>query len=478
MGKYFKDKRFKYGSYSAVITIITIAVLILINLIVGRFEKSFDITKNEFVTLSEDSLKILSSLEEDVIIHTTFSNSEKDVVKDRVEQILDQYMQHSGKIKRENTDLYLHPDFAEKYSTQQKSVKINSIVVEMGDRYRVINYEDYYTAGYDYDSYTEAYQLSVESEITGAIQVLSKGSQSKIYFLQGHNEADPVYYTSVVKQLTLSGFEVEGLTLLNNEIPDDCSILFLTTCDEDYAPEEAEKIRTYLAQGGAAVCILGGIDVEKSKNILSIIQAYGLSLENNYIIEGNENNYLSRATALLPVIKDTEVTSGLIARGYNVLAYVAQPVVETDLKKKDVSTEAVLTTSKDAFTKQGTNKSQNKEPGDKSGPFDIGVTVTAQNSSKEGDKTKLFVSGASMYLLDANMDANVSYGNSAFITAVANWLKGEEESIYIPSKNLESTETLFMTSGDIQRVKILALGIIPGVIFIIGVVVWLIRRYK
>ena len=47
MNKLFNDKRLKYGTYSVVVTIIFIAILIVINLIVGQFNKSFDFMKEK-----------------------------------------------------------------------------------------------------------------------------------------------------------------------------------------------------------------------------------------------------------------------------------------------------------------------------------------------------------------------------------------------------------------------------------------------
>ena len=41
----FNDKRFKYGTYSTVVTIVFIAILVVFNLVVGQFNRSFDFIK-------------------------------------------------------------------------------------------------------------------------------------------------------------------------------------------------------------------------------------------------------------------------------------------------------------------------------------------------------------------------------------------------------------------------------------------------
>lgn len=48
MKKIFNDKRFKYGTYSTVITLVILAILVAVNLVAGEFDYKID--------LSEDSV--------------------------------------------------------------------------------------------------------------------------------------------------------------------------------------------------------------------------------------------------------------------------------------------------------------------------------------------------------------------------------------------------------------------------------------
>lgn len=55
----FKDKKFKQGSYMALSTIIIICIVIVLNLLVGKFNMKLDLTKNKLYTLSDQSKQIL-----------------------------------------------------------------------------------------------------------------------------------------------------------------------------------------------------------------------------------------------------------------------------------------------------------------------------------------------------------------------------------------------------------------------------------
>lgn len=49
MKNLFKDKRVKYGTYSTVVAMIFLAILVMINLVVGQFNRSFDTTKDKLL---------------------------------------------------------------------------------------------------------------------------------------------------------------------------------------------------------------------------------------------------------------------------------------------------------------------------------------------------------------------------------------------------------------------------------------------
>ena len=145
MNKVFNDKRLKYGTYSIVVTLIFIAILVVINLIIGQFNKSFDFTKDDIFSLSDETKSVLDNVDTGINIYTLFSTNSSDAIIGRVNQVIDQYSQYSSHIKVENRDLYLHPDFAKKYASEDTSVSVNSIIVECGNKFKVIGYSDYYS---------------------------------------------------------------------------------------------------------------------------------------------------------------------------------------------------------------------------------------------------------------------------------------------------------------------------------------------
>ena len=72
MNKVFNDKRLKYGTYSIVVTLIFIAILVVINLIIGQFNKSFDFTKDDIFSLSDETKSVLDNVDTGINIYTLF----------------------------------------------------------------------------------------------------------------------------------------------------------------------------------------------------------------------------------------------------------------------------------------------------------------------------------------------------------------------------------------------------------------------
>lgn len=468
MNKLFNDKRFKYGTYSVVVTLIFVAILIVINLIIGQFNKTFDFTKAEIFSLSEETQSVLDNVNTDIKVYTLFKTGSTDGVVGRVNQIIDKYTQSSSHIKVENMDLYLHPDFVKKYASENVSVDVNSIIVESGDKFRVISYSDYYN---------DSGILNLESALTSALQYVNMEVSPTVYFVTGHGEPDNNTFTSLNDQLKLANYSTASINLLSDEIPADCTLLFLAPVDRDYSETEAEKVLNYLNNDGRAFILLGGIDTQNCPNLMSIASTYGVTIDEGYIYEGDESSYMLYPYAVLPTLNEHNINSSLIAKNYHTLAVACQSVVNTDIQKQGLVIEPLLTTSKNAYIKAKDNSSANKEKGDKEGPFDIAVAITDSTYTDTSHTTKLIVSGCSYYLIDPNTDSMVNNANSTFVVNAINWLNDNQDSIYIAPKSLV-TSSVIIDAGSVTKIKIISWFVIPGILFLAGFIVWITRRNK
>ena len=467
MKNLFKDKRIKYGTYSTVVAMIFLAIFVMINLVVGQFNRSFDTTKDKLFGLSSETQQVLDNMTSKVTIYTTSKTGSSDSIEDRVEQVLTQYKQKSkvGSLNVENIDLYLHPDFAKNYNSEDKPVSTGSIIVVSNDKYKVISESDYYDS--------ENGQFSIESAITSAITVCRcRGVSGCLFRNRTWRGLNRKNFSSLSKQMSLANYSVKTINLLEDNIPTDCAVLMITPCSRDYSDVEAQKVKDYLTSAGRVYCIIGGIDTANCKNLMGIINSYGLTVNSGYIYEGDENSYMMYPYAVLPTVTENDITSQITEKGYKVLTVASQALENTEIKKKDVEINPLLTTSKKSYIKEGENTAVSKENGDKSGPFNVAVSVNDKSNN-----SKLIVTGCSYYLVEPNTDSMVNGANSTFVISGLNWLNDQSDNIYISPKDI-MTETIVVDEASAGKLKILAWAVIPAIIFVIGFAVWAVRRNK
>lgn len=468
MKNIFNDKRFKYGAYSTVITLVVIAVLIAVNLVAGEFDYKFDITKNSVFSLSDDTKQILDGTKADIKIYTLFSTKDSNTIVNRAEQVLDLYRLEDRHISIENKDIYLYPDFAKKYTSEDVSVDTNSIIVESGDKYRVISYEDYYSSDGDFN---------IEENVTSAIQYVTSEKEAVIYFTTGHGEVDYNMFTALVKQLKLNNYTLKTVDLIGNDVPEDCTMLFVTPAEKDYSAEEAQKVKDYLVNDGRAIFMLTDVTKEKYPNLCSIIGEYGVEPVEGYVMEGDQSHYFQYPVAVIPTAEKHDITKSITDNSYNLLAYMSQALKETKVKKQGLVIEPLMTTSKASFVKTGdpATMSMNKETGDAEGPFTLAYAVTDKNETDKEHTTRVVISG-DFYMLVEDVDRVVNNSGSNFIVNSVKWLDdSSEDKVSIAAKSLES-DSLVIPDGDRTKIQIIAWGVIPGVLFLCGLAVWIIRR--
>lgn len=151
------------GSYSLIITAIVLALLIVVNIFASALPSTltqYDISASQLYSITSNTKAVVNALTKDVTIYWIVQADEEDKV---IENLLDKYDSLSDHIEvvKKNPDVY--PTFAQQYTDE--TVENNSLVVESGDRYRFIGYDDIYLYETDMTSYS--YNASFDGE--GAI---------------------------------------------------------------------------------------------------------------------------------------------------------------------------------------------------------------------------------------------------------------------------------------------------------------------
>ena len=454
------------GSYALGITAVALAILVVLNILVSSLPASltkYDISSSQLYSITSNTKVVVNNLQQDVTIYWIVQADQED---DVIENLLAKYESLSGYIEvvKKNPDVF--PTFTQTYTDE--SVYNNSLIVESGDRYRYISYDDIYSGEMNY--YTGGYNVTEfdgEGAITSAIDYVITDKLPKIYTLEGHGEAD--LPSSFAEQLEKENIEVESLSLLNvDEIPEDAEAIIIHSPTGDISEDERTMLADYTQNGGKLMVIAGPTENGTLDTLCGLISEYGVTPVDGIVIDEDRNHYaFGYPYLLLPDMTSHTITDSLIEGKYYVIFPIAQGL------KVDGSSERVselLTTSDASFSKNAGFEltTYEKEENDTEGPFTVAVSIETTN---EG----CIVWFASSDFLDDMYNSYSSGANGDLAMNTISMLIGEREALAIRSKPL-NYNYLTISNSTATTLKTLMIGIFPLAYLGIGIIVLVMRK--
>lgn len=463
----FRTKKTRYGGYATLMATVVIAILVVVNLIVGKLDWKADLTKNKLYSISEQTNKILDGLQKDINIYVFQAPGKEDKT---VSTILNTYKGRSNKIKIEYRDPVRYPQFVKKYSAGGEDVSEGSIVVESGSKFRLISPWDLANYSYSQTGQPQPESLAIEQRVTSAILYVTSEKNPVIYALQGHGET--AVPDEVKKQLEYGNYTIQDLNLqLKDAQIDSEGALMVMSATKDLLAEEAEKIKAFLANGGRAIFLMDLVPTEMP-NFQSVLNSYGIGLQKVIVVEGNPNYAANNPIYLFPAMGSHEIISPLKSGNLPVVLPLAQGIETLSIKKASTTITPLLTTSKNSWGKKNLETTTvEKESGDLNGPFNVAVAVSDSVDDKE---TKIVVVANSVFV---GPQFAGNGGNLDFLMNSINWMNDQKDNISIAAKSLD---TGILNMNTLQRLLFsgIVVVLIPLSIIIYGVMVWLRRRHQ
>jgi ABC-2 type transport system permease protein len=467
-------KMLKHGSYSIAMTALMIAIVVILNLVIQEIPskyREFDLSSQKLYTIGEQTEKILKNLKKDVKLYYIAQDGTE---SNDIEKLLEKYEEGSKHIKVEKKDPAVYPKFASQYTSEQLSN--NSIIVECGEKNKVVDYQDMYETTVNYQTYSQQVTgFDGEGQLTSAINYVVSEDMPVLYTLTGHDELS--MSESMKETIQKSNIEIRDLNLLTEEaVPEDTECLFIFSPKTDIAEDEAKKIISYLENGGKAIILSDYTEIEMP-NFNSVLENYGVQPENGIILEGDQDHYIAQNQYyLLPNIESHEINSNLSSKSKYVLTALSPGIKSLENVRDTIKIDSILTTSDSAYQKTDLENMETteKEDGDLEGPFPLAVSITEDLGD---DKKTQIVYFASSAIFNDQMNATVSGANYELLSSSLSWLCGTEEdsSISIPSKSYDMT-TLMVPSSDASFWSIFVTAVVPVTILLVGFGIWLKRR--
>lgn len=368
------------------IVAILIAAYIALNLGIQQVDlPKIDVTENKIYTLTDASKKAIENVNHDVVIYTYGFEEDSSLI-----DLLKQYNKANNKISYEVLTEESNYEMVQKYGLKEGYYEV---IIKSGDSEKIIDASSEFST---YDYTTSQKVDTTEQVLTNSILALNEENKPKIYFVEGHNE----FSTSkdlllLTKLLENEAFEIGTLNIVStNSIPDDCDILAIMSPTTDFLESEVEAIKAYINKGGEIYFSMDTVSQETNlPNIQTILNEYGVSVQNGYILESGNKAVSSYPYIFIPEVSSTnKITSDLYSdNGMIYLMYAARLkfVNDEELANLGVEKEILLNSSEaSSFVTDLSSDLNTAKSTAEVGKSDIAAVMTKTIKSSESTDEK------------------------------------------------------------------------------------------
>ena len=455
--QWVKARQTKYAAYAATYILVVIAVIVVVNILADRYNKSYDATANKRYSLSEQTVKIVKGVKQDATI-TYFNQSTR--FRDG-KDLLEEYKNLSPKVKVE----YVDPDKDPQKAREAGVRNFGTAIVRVGDK-------------------KEEAKSMTEEGITGAFIRDLKSNSRTVCFVTGSGEhqiddSDREGFSQFKQLLAKDNYETKAIDLLQKpEVPSDCTTLVVAGPTRNYVQPEVDALKKYVEDGGRAFFMLdpplkmGRSDIADNDALTSLLQSWGVTVDKDLILDLSPvgqifglgpqvalvSNYSSQ-----PIVSEIKRT----ATGFP----LARSIQIKNGDKTNVEKLFDSSTSSLATTNLSSDRVSVQDPNNKKGPLTLAAAGT-YNTGKQNSQGRFVVVGSSGWVANRFITFE---GNGDLALNAVNWLSSDEDLISIRPKPPENRRVT-MTQRQFNAVLVTSQFILPLIVVVAGFGVWWQRR--
>jgi ABC-type uncharacterized transport system involved in gliding motility auxiliary subunit len=316
-----------------------------------------------------------------------------------------------------------------------------------------------------------------EQGLTQALQRVLRREKRWLAFIEGHGERNPLGqanhdYGYLGQHLKSRGFNLQPLSLAQNPIPDNTSVLVLAGPRMNFLPAEVEAIARYLEHGGNLLWLL---DPGPWHGLEPLAGALGLSAVPGVLHDPASQRLLSQfggqnpAMLLLNRYPEHPVTRRFPPNMLVLLPEAAGLRVAPPARWEKT---ALLEVGENAWAESG-------EAAKQPGPFEVGVLLTRLderpspgNEEIRQREQRVAILGDGDFLANSYLEnsGNLDLGLSLF-----EWLAEDDELLEIPAK-IASDRSLHLSYSASLIISFAFLLVLPLGLLATGLLIWLKRR--
>lgn len=469
-------RQLAYGANMAVLIVALLGILGFANYLIFKNTKRWDFTKGQRYSLSDQTKKLLGSLQEDVkVLYFQRKGDEMNAARARM---LD-YELASSRVKVEYVDPLADPAKARAYEI----TAVPTLVLVRGARQEKISSDG-------------------EQDVTNALLKLTRDTKKTVCFLEGEGERDidesgELGLSTVKEALVKNQYETKKVLLLReNRIPDECTVFVVAGPQKDLRPEEVETIRGWVAAGGKALVMVEPELKEPFPNVVALLTGWNFLVGNNIVLDVSLQSQLAGTGPFTPLVTQyssheitRDIASARLATAFHSVRTVGAPQ-ET---KPGTNVQSLVETSGDSWAESELGEkalaTARLDVGqDTRGPVPLGAAATldldapapspapSPSPSPSPDTPKRQARVVAFGDSDFATNSLIGFfGNKDLVLNAVAWLAQDSDLIAIRAKEPDD-QKLLLTRGQQQLVFVFALLFVPGLSVAFGIVSWWRRR--
>ena len=463
------NKKFIYGTGSVMLVAGVCIVIVLLNIIASILTDNFgikiDVTETRYLSFSSEFNEFIKSVDKDVSVYYLVNPDEVTRIsgknqltgavgqiddsnyRERIRLIFEKIEKMNSKIHFEIIDPEKNPDKVKDFG----DVQIDDIVFVCGNMNNSFNVQE--ILGIDeYGRQT----IDAESKFSSMINSVMRESKVKVGIVTGHGEGN----TAEIKRIfDDEAIEYEDFNILLNGISDEYDLIFIYGPTVDFSVDEIDKIESFLASGKDMQVYLDR--VSECTNLVNYMSNIGIQYIDGYIMETNPENIASGGgkSYILPMWNPIShpITNNMINNIYVPETVGLMPLWDS---KNSINVVSLVLTSPYAipYTNQQAMSS-----------YDI-ITISQRITSSSILSDVMACGSPYIY------NSEILNTNKALLVNSVLWMGREDESSSF-STNVITNAPLPITEEQHNIIQLIFVVLIPFIIIIIGLVVWLKRRY-
>lgn len=507
------QKKLRYGGVATAITCVTVAAVILLNLLVSRIVEKYplklDLTESGMFEISQESIDYVKTLDKDVNFTVLMAESNfqtSGVSLKMVSELLERYAQNTDKIHVSYFDPTTNPDVVNTYQANYSGTLAEGdiIISDAADptKMRVVRMGSLFS--YDQQKYSLYYYygqgslddciigFSGEQNLTAALMYVTDADPIKVAVITTAN-GEYIYnqqycgypLAMFVQTLGKNGYDTQTIDMYTSTLDtEEYDAIVLPAPVNDLTETAVDNIASFLyndGKYGKYLIYFADFTQSATPNLDELLSTWGIAVTSNLAMEGDSTAAqqvpLMIGTAAVPVaqIADTAYAAGLA----NTSLPIAAPLCRTidllwDSQSGGVTT-SVLKTSDTVYLNEMGSDAEKADKTAAGAQTIMAVSKRQQMIDNVPYSSSIMVLG-SMLLSDYNVMQDASYNNAQFLMNAVNTMTGKGDGLIIAEKQL-TEQTIAITAAEVRGVNLFIFAI-PMAVIVTGIVVILRRKNK